>query len=135
MRLGFQRTGLGTTGSSLEGLRPHLCVISSSCMHFIHVIFYRPLPETVWSKDGHPVRLSERVTQGNYGKSLIIKHANSDDEGDYTCEVSNGVGEAKTYTINLRVLGKSLCSVISELNDTEFEEIKFLIAFFEIDLY
>lgn len=66
---------------------------------------YRPLPGTVWFKQGRPLRTSERVSQGNYGKSLVIKHVTAEDEGDYTCEVSNGVGEAKSYTINLKVLG------------------------------
>ena len=35
----------------------------------------------------------------------MIKHVTAEDEGDYTCEVSNGVGEAQSYTINLKVLG------------------------------
>lgn len=48
---------------------------------------------------------NDRVSQGNYGKSLSIKHITQDDEGEYTCEVSNGVGAATSYTIDLRVLG------------------------------
>ncbi|KAJ8985876.1 hypothetical protein NQ317_006250 [Molorchus minor] len=62
-----------------------------------------PLPQTVWKKNGRLIN-SDRITQGNYGKSLIIKVADFEDEGTYTCEVSNGVGEAKSYSINLRVL-------------------------------
>ncbi|XP_018565737.1 neuroglian isoform X1 [Anoplophora glabripennis] len=62
-----------------------------------------PLPQTVWSKDGRIVQSSDRITQGNYGKSLIIKIIDFEDEGTYTCEVSNGVGEAKSYSINLKV--------------------------------
>lgn len=62
-----------------------------------------PLPQTVWKKNGMPIS-SDRITQGNYGKSLIIKVVDFEDEGAYTCEVSNGVGEAKSYSINLRVL-------------------------------
>lgn len=60
----------------------------------------------MWSKDGKPIQSSDRITQGNYGKSLIIKHVNFEDKGAYTCEVSNGVGEAKTYSINLQVNGE-----------------------------
>ncbi|XP_050519351.1 neuroglian isoform X1 [Diabrotica virgifera virgifera] len=63
-----------------------------------------PLPQTVWKKGGKLVQSSDRITQGNYGKSLIIKVVDFDDEGSYTCEVSNGVGEAKSYSISLKVL-------------------------------
>ncbi|XP_031336931.1 neuroglian isoform X2 [Photinus pyralis] len=63
-----------------------------------------PLPQTVWSKNGKHIQSSDRITQGNYGKSLVIKLVDFDDEGAYTCEVSNGVGEAKSYSINLEVL-------------------------------
>lgn len=65
----------------------------------------RPLPQTVWSKNGKLIKSFDRITQGNYGKSLIIKLVDFDDEGAYTCEISNGVGEAKSYSINLKVLG------------------------------
>ena len=33
----------------------------------------------------------------------MIKHVDFDDEGDYTCEASNGVGIAKSYSIQLKV--------------------------------
>lgn len=65
-----------------------------------------PLPQTVWTKDGQPISSSDRITQGNYGKSLVIKHVDFDDQGKYTCEVSNGVGEAKSYSIDLNVMGR-----------------------------
>ncbi|XP_050313304.1 neuroglian isoform X2 [Anthonomus grandis grandis] len=63
-----------------------------------------PLPQTVWYKDGKPIRSMDRITQGHYGKSLIIKMVDFEDKGTYTCEVSNGVGELKSYSINLDVL-------------------------------
>ncbi|XP_011881150.1 PREDICTED: neuroglian isoform X2 [Vollenhovia emeryi] len=62
-----------------------------------------PLPQIVWSKNGELIRPSDRITQGNYGKSLIIKHVNFEDKGTYTCEASNGVGTAQSYSINLKV--------------------------------
>ncbi|XP_046622366.1 neuroglian isoform X1 [Neodiprion virginianus] len=62
-----------------------------------------PLPQTVWNKDGRVLQASDRITQGNYGKSLIIKHVSFADGGTYTCDVSNGVGDAKSYSINLKV--------------------------------
>lgn len=75
-------------------------------LKFFNFCFCRPLPQTVWMKSGTPIRLNDRMTQGNYGKSLVIKHVTFEDEGDYTCEASNGVGDAKSYSINLRVMGK-----------------------------
>jgi len=66
---------------------------------------YRPLPETVWLKDGRPIQSNERVSQGNYGKSLVIKKVKFEDKGKYTCEVSNGVGSPQSYNIELDVMG------------------------------
>lgn len=62
-----------------------------------------PLPQTVWSKDGQRVQWNDRITQGHYGKSLVIRQANFDDGGSYTCDVSNGVGQAQSSTINLQI--------------------------------
>lgn len=70
-------------------------------------LIFRPLPQTVWRKDGRMIHPSEKITQNNYGKSLVIKHAAFEDEGSYTCEVSNGVGAAKSYSVNLQIMGKS----------------------------
>ena len=69
-------------------------------------LIFRPLPQTVWRKDGQIIHASEKMTQNNYGKSLVIKHAAFEDAGSYTCEVSNGVGAAKSYSINLQIMGK-----------------------------
>jgi len=69
-------------------------------------LIFRPLPQTVWRKDGQIIHASEKVTQNNYGKSLVIKHAAFEDAGSYTCEISNGVGAAKSYSINLQIMGK-----------------------------
>ncbi|GLV37958.1 Neuroglian [Carabus blaptoides fortunei] len=63
-----------------------------------------PLPQIVWSKDGKIVQSSDRITYGNYGKSIIIKEVTFDDEGNYTCVASNGVGSEDSYSINLQVL-------------------------------
>jgi len=61
-----------------------------------------PLPEIRWTKKGGALPQG-RTTFDNYGKTLVIKHVDFDDEGDYTCESSNGVGIAKSYSINLKV--------------------------------
>ncbi|KPJ18463.1 Neuroglian [Papilio machaon] len=63
---------------------------------------------------------SQRITQDNYGKTLVIRRAGYEDQGTYTCEVSNGVGTAQTYSIQLNVEGKhklvDLIDKISHLN-------------------
>jgi len=81
---------------------------------------FRPLPQIVWSKDGYPVESSDRVTQGHYGKSLIIKHVTFEDQGSYTCEASNGVGSAQTYSINLQVQGESQTRSSANLSSKTF---------------
>ncbi|VVC24599.1 Hypothetical protein CINCED_3A009632 [Cinara cedri] len=62
-----------------------------------------PIPETVWLKDGAHIQPNERVSQGNYGKSLVIRKVLFEDKGMYTCEVSNGVGSPQSYNIELDV--------------------------------
>lgn len=85
-----------------------------------------PLPQTVWSKNGQPIHSSDRITQGNYGKSLIIKHVNFEDAGAYTCEASNGVGEAKSYSINLEVMAVPYFTEEPEIiNAAEDETVEF----------
>lgn len=85
-----------------------------------------PLPQTVWSKDGKPISWSDRVTQGNYGKSLVIKHAQLDDKGSYTCDVSNGAGQPQSSTINLDIKAVPYFTVEPEIvNAAEEEEIEF----------
>ena len=61
-----------------------------------------PLPEIRWTKKGGALPQG-RTTYDNYGKTLVIKKVDFDDEGDYTCEASNGVGIAKSYSIQLKV--------------------------------
>lgn len=61
-----------------------------------------PLPEIRWRKQGGALPWG-RTTYDNYGKVLVIKHVDFEDAGDYTCEASNGVGLAKSYSIHLEV--------------------------------
>uniref|UniRef100_U5EU82 Putative neuronal cell adhesion molecule n=1 Tax=Corethrella appendiculata TaxID=1370023 RepID=U5EU82_9DIPT len=85
-----------------------------------------PLPQTVWSKNGRSIPWSDRITQGNYGKSLIIKHATFEDAGSYTCEASNGVGSAETYSINLDILAIPYFTKEPEIiNAAEDETVEF----------
>ena len=76
----------------------------------------------MWKKNGRPIDSNERVTQGNYGKSLLIKVVDFEDEGTYTCTISNGVGEPKSSSIKLSILGKfiSLCNFNKFYGKIEF---------------
>ncbi|XP_065166394.1 neuroglian isoform X2 [Atheta coriaria] len=85
-----------------------------------------PLPQTVWTKDGRQILSTERVQQNNYGKSLVINLVDFDDEGAYTCEVSNGVGESQTHSINLQVLAVPYFTEEPEIiNAAEDESVEF----------
>jgi len=66
------------------------------------------LPQTIWLKEGKIVQFNERITLENYGKTLIIKNINFEDRGQYTCEVSNGVGLPESYNIVLDVMGTAI---------------------------
>ncbi|XP_030378396.1 neuroglian [Scaptodrosophila lebanonensis] len=81
-----------------------------------------PLPQTVWSKNGRPIQWSDRITQGHYGKSLVIRQTNFDDEGTYTCDVSNGVGNAQSYSINLRINAIPYFTIEPEIQNAAEEE-------------
>jgi len=64
-----------------------------------------PLPEIRWRKQGGALPWG-RTTYDNYGKTLVIKHVDFEDAGEYTCEASNGVGLAKSHSVALEVLAK-----------------------------
>lgn len=88
-----------------------------------------PLPQTIWSKDGRTIISSDRVMPGNYGKSLIIKHVDFNDKGVYSCEASNGVGEAKSYSIDLKVIATPYFTEEPEIiNAAEDETVEFRCA-------
>lgn len=85
-----------------------------------------PLPQIVWSKDGVVLQSSDRITQGNYGKSLIIRHVTFDDRGAYTCEASNGVGSAKSNSVSLDVLAIPYFTIEPQVkNAAEDETVEF----------
>ncbi|TRY75568.1 hypothetical protein TCAL_04520 [Tigriopus californicus] len=84
-----------------------------------------PLPEIRWRKQGGALPWG-RTTFDNYGKTLVIKHVDFEDEGDYTCEASNGVGLAQSYSINLKVLAKPRFLIEPEIQTAaEGEEVTF----------
>ncbi|XP_037068395.1 neuroglian-like isoform X3 [Pollicipes pollicipes] len=63
-----------------------------------------PLPTTQWQRSNGVLDLSDgRVKLSNFGKSLLITEALFEDEGEYECTSSNGVGTAKTSSFNLKL--------------------------------
>ena len=44
-----------------------------------------------------------RIKMNNFGKSLVIQRVDFEDEDEYVCTVSNGVGTAQTRGFNLRL--------------------------------
>ncbi|XP_014218547.1 neuroglian isoform X2 [Copidosoma floridanum] len=85
-----------------------------------------PLPLTTWYKNGQKLQPNDRVTEGNYGKTLVIKHVNFEDKGTYSCDVSNGVGSAQSNSINLEVRSVPYFTVEPEIiNASEDETVEF----------
>lgn len=62
-----------------------------------------PLPSTVWKKDGQIIPWSDRVTVNNHGKSIIIHRSTLQDQGEYRCDITNGIGTPQHHSINLMV--------------------------------
>lgn len=107
--LDVQQTGISPTQNRHQPERQYVSRKNERALRGRKIELYciyggTPLPQIVWTKDGAPIHWSERVTQGNYGKSLIIKKVTSEDAGSYVCEASNGVGSADSYSIKLEIL-------------------------------
>ena len=90
----------------LSRQKRHFCLIFHPNV-IGNIYFQSPAspPDSVcyrWTKKGGALPQG-RTTYDNYGKTLVIKHVDFNDEGDYTCEASNGVGIAKSYSIQLKV--------------------------------
>ncbi|KAK2722794.1 hypothetical protein QYM36_003103 [Artemia franciscana] len=73
-----------------------------------------PLPQIKWNKRGGALT-SSRVDYTNYGKTLVIKSVDFEDEGSYECGASNGVGSPKSYSITLEVQAKPYFTVEPEV--------------------
>ncbi|KAG4070890.1 hypothetical protein HA402_011116 [Bradysia odoriphaga] len=76
----------------------------------------------MWTKNRETIHWNDRIRQGNYGKSLIIDNAKFDDAGSYTCEVSNGVGNAQIHLINLEVHGAPYFTLEPETRNAAKDE-------------
>lgn len=75
------------------------------CVFKLEFLSYSPLPEMRWKKSNSSDFPHERVDYEHYGKTLVIRYVDFEDEGNYECEASNGVGVAKSYSMNVEVQG------------------------------
>ena len=61
-----------------------------------------PLPKIKWTKANGSIP-KDRAYYENFGKTLVIDDIDYEDEGNYSCEVSNEVGIPQTHTIQVTV--------------------------------
>jgi len=66
-----------------------------------------PTPVVTWQKDGVPVTAGGKISLVNEKAQLIIRAADGDDSGKYSCTVENNFGKNSLSSI-VRVIGKCL---------------------------
>ena len=62
-----------------------------------------PLPDVVWRKNNSPLS-GNRYNFLNHGKTLLITKVDFQDEDNYVCSASNGVGQVMTHSTRVQVL-------------------------------
>ncbi|XP_022649065.1 neuroglian-like [Varroa jacobsoni] len=92
--------------------------------HELHCIFGgTPLPQVRWTKKGtSSLDNSNRVEITNYGKTLVIKNPDFEDEGVYECTASNGVGPPKSHSMNVKIKAAPYWVKAPEKKDAAEEE-------------
>lgn len=82
---------------------PELFVLRGKKAEIFCIYAGFPTPTIAWSKDSKPLRYHERIFLENNGKSLKIKNAQAEDEGNYECEISSEIGEKQSSGFRLKV--------------------------------
>lgn len=73
-----------------------------------------PQPRIRWLHNGRDIRFDDlRIFLEQDGSTLSIEDVDSRDQGEYTCEAHNGVGEPVRRTVRLNILGWLICSTIN----------------------
>lgn len=81
-----------------------------------------PLPKIQWTRLDTAMP-KDRITYENYGKTLVIKHVDFEDAGQYQCQATNGVGQTQSQIIRVQVQAKPRFKVEPEIqNAAEGEE-------------
>lgn len=70
---------------------------------FSLILLLSPTPVIEWTK--RTEKLPKRANLKNYGKRLTINNIEEEDDGKYTCEARNSVGDTVHY-FNVMVEGK-----------------------------
>ena len=64
-----------------------------------------PFPDVLWTQNGQPVNLTERVFLAQFSASLEFATLELNDSGTYRCRVENLNGSAASETAELNILG------------------------------
>lgn len=86
-----------------------------------------PMPQTNWTKDGEAIDFNNRTRLENHKRSLVITNVTEADNGTYSCEVWNGVGDRHLNTFELDVevppyfVREIESTSVAEGNDVTFE--------------
>ncbi|XP_046629951.1 neuroglian-like [Neodiprion virginianus] len=118
--LNVQRTRLPANNNTREPVQQYVTRKNEVALRGRTVKLYcifggTPVPQIIWKKNGEILETSERMTLRSHGKSLLIRHIVFEDEGTYTCDVSNGVGDPKSYSINLQIQSHPYFTVEPEI--------------------
>jgi hypothetical protein len=80
--------------------------LNLSLIIFFIIVIFSPSPSVQWKKEAKLINKNEKVLIENSGKVLIIKNVILEDAGNYFCQASNKIGNARPYKITLTVQGK-----------------------------
>lgn len=81
-----------------------------------------PLPKITWSKNGKELEPNDHISFEYAEKKIIIHNVTSDDEGTYSCAVSNGVGGTKEYSFELTVQSAPYFVIEPEIKTAEMRD-------------
>ena len=75
-----------------------------------------PLPTISWTRLTGSLP-NDRISFENYGKTLVIKHVDFEDAGNYQCQAFNGVGLSKSHVIAVQVQAKPRFKIEPEIQN------------------
>ena len=75
-----------------------------------------PLPNITWRRKDKSLP-QDRILYENYGKTLVVKHVDFEDAGEYQCTAKNGVGRPIEHTVQVEVQAKPRFKVEPEVQN------------------
>jgi neuronal cell adhesion molecule len=85
---------------------PHIVTLRGQRTELFCIYGGSPNIYVMWKFNGSAINYDKRILEQNFGKSLLIRDTRLNDQGIYTCDVSNGINGNKTSLINVVVLAK-----------------------------